>query len=75
MRWLEGPLEDRDLVPVPDRCVVLPHELQRPSRREAEQRFTDIRYWTKPERGGHFAAWEQPTLLAAEIAAFFALLR
>lgn len=56
-------------------CTVFPYELQRPSRREAEQRFSDIRYWSEPDVGGHFAAWEQPALFAAEIDAVFAHLR
>ena len=74
-RWLSGPLEDRDLVHAPVGCSIFPHELQRPSRREAEQRFTDIRYWNHPELGGHFPAWEQPALFAREAEAFFTLLR
>ena len=45
--------------------------LQRPSRRWAQQRFTDIRYWNEPRRGGHFAALEQPELFVAEVRAFF----
>jgi pimeloyl-ACP methyl ester carboxylesterase len=32
-RWLEGPLEERDLVDVPTGCTIFAHELQRPSRR------------------------------------------
>lgn len=74
-RWLEGPLEPRDLVHAPTGCSVFPYELQRPSRRWAARRFTDIRYWSEPERGGHFPAWEQPGLFAAEVEAFFALVR
>jgi hypothetical protein len=74
-RWLRGPLQDSDLVHVPTGGSVFPHELQRPTRGDAEQRFTDLRYWNEPERGGHFAAWEQPELFAAEVEAFFGLLR
>ena len=55
-RWLQGPLQPRDIVHAPAGCSIFPHELQRPSRTEAEQRFTDIRHWTHPDRGGHFAA-------------------
>jgi pimeloyl-ACP methyl ester carboxylesterase len=72
-RWLEGPLEPRDLVEVPTGCTVFPHELQRPSRRWAERRFRDIRYWSEPDRGGHFPALEQPALFVEEIRAFFRL--
>ena len=74
-RWIEGPLEPRDLVRAPVGCTVFPYELQRPSRRWASRRFTDIRYWSEPDRGGHFAAWEQPDLFAAEVEACFAQFR
>ena len=74
-RWLQGPLEPRDLVHAPTGCTVFPHELQRPSRRWAERRFRDIRYWSEPDRGGHFAALEQPKLFADEVISFFALVR
>ena len=50
-------------------------ELQRPSRRGAEKRFLDIRYWNEPERGGHFAAFERPKLFVDEVRAFFRLVR
>jgi pimeloyl-ACP methyl ester carboxylesterase len=74
-RWLEGPLEPHDLVHAPVGCSIFPYELQRPSRRWAARRFTDIRYWNEPDRGGHFPAWEQPELFAAEVTSFFALVR
>jgi len=41
----------------------------RPSRRWAQRRFTDIRYWNDVPRGGHFAAFEQPELFCAEVRA------
>ncbi|MEU4837697.1 hypothetical protein [Nocardia testacea] len=48
----------------------------RPSRRWAVRRFADIRYWSEPGRGGHFAAFEQPQLFVRELrASFGALLR
>ena len=37
----------------------------------AERQFTDLRRWTEMPHGGHFAAWEQPDALAAEVRAFF----
>jgi pimeloyl-ACP methyl ester carboxylesterase len=46
-------------------------ELQRPSRRWAERRFSDIRYWSEPERGGHFAALEQPDIFVDEVRGCF----
>jgi epoxide hydrolase len=71
--WISGPT--RDTVAVPTGCSVFPGELQRPSRRWAEKRFLDIRYWNEPERGGHFAALEQPALFIDEVRAFFRLVR
>lgn len=60
-----------DVVGVPTGCSVFPHENPRPSRRWAERRFTDIRYWSTPARGGHFAAFEQPSLFIEEVRACF----
>jgi hypothetical protein len=61
----------RDLSPiaVPTGCSIFPKENPRPSRRWAERRFTDIRYWSEPARGGHFAAFEQPGLFVDEVRA------
>ncbi|MGZ8585339.1 MAG: epoxide hydrolase family protein [Actinomycetota bacterium] len=64
-----------DTVDVPTGCSIFPKELQRPSRRWAEKRFLDIRSWSEPERGGHFAAFEQPELFVDEVRAFFRLVR
>jgi pimeloyl-ACP methyl ester carboxylesterase len=71
--WISGPTSDT--VTVPTGCSIFPNELQRPSRRWAEKRFLDIRYWSEPDRGGHFAAFEQPELFADELRAFFRLVR
>jgi pimeloyl-ACP methyl ester carboxylesterase len=60
-----------DTIAVPTGCSIFPKELQRPSRRWAERRFTDIRHWNELDRGGHFAALEQPELFVAELRAFF----
>ena len=64
-----------DTVDVPVGCSIFPRELQRPSRRWAERRFTDIRYWSEPARGGHFAAFERPDLFVAEVRAAFRAIR
>jgi epoxide hydrolase len=67
--WISGPVTDTIATPVG--CSIFPKELQRPSRRWAEKRFLDIRYWNEPSRGGHFAALEQPELFVDEVRAFF----
>jgi pimeloyl-ACP methyl ester carboxylesterase len=71
--WITG--SARDTVTVPTGCSIFPKELQRPSRRWAEKRFLDIRYWNEPARGGHFAAFEQPELFVEEVRSFFRLVR
>jgi pimeloyl-ACP methyl ester carboxylesterase len=43
-----------------------------PAPREFAERWFDIRHWNQMPRGGHFAAWEQPRLLAAELRSFLA---
>jgi pimeloyl-ACP methyl ester carboxylesterase len=40
--------------------------------REWAERLYNVRRWTEMPRGGHFAAAEEPLLLATDIAAFFA---
>jgi pimeloyl-ACP methyl ester carboxylesterase len=71
--WISGTANDT--IAVPTGCSIFPKELQRPSRRWAERRFLDIRYWNEPERGGHFPAFEQPELFVDEVRAFFQLVR
>jgi hypothetical protein len=39
------------------------------------ERFFDVRRWTEMPRGGHFAAMEEPRLLAEDIREFFRPLR
>jgi epoxide hydrolase len=58
-----------DTIAVPAACSVFPKEVPRPSRRWAERRLRNIAYWNEPDRGGHFAAWEQPALFAREVRA------
>jgi pimeloyl-ACP methyl ester carboxylesterase len=64
-----------DTVDVPAGCSIFPKEIPRISRRWAERRFTDIRYWNELDRGGHFAAFEQPELFVDEVRSFFRLVR
>jgi pimeloyl-ACP methyl ester carboxylesterase len=65
----------RDTVRVPTGCSIFPKEMPRPSRRWAANRYTDIRHWGEPARGGHFAAFEQPHLFVDELRTFFRLVR
>jgi epoxide hydrolase len=74
-RWLEGPLQPGDRIHAPTGATSFPRELQRPTRDDVSARFTDIRYWSTPAKGGHFPALEQPETFASELSAFFALVR
>ena len=64
-----------DTVGVPTGCSIFPKEIPRPSRRWAAKRYTDIRHWHELDRGGHFAAFEQPELFVEEVRRFFRLVR
>jgi len=62
-------------IAVPVGCSIFPKEIVRISRRWAETAFADLRYWNEPDRGGHFAAFEQPDLFVEELRSFFRLVR
>ena len=57
-------------VEVPSGFSLFPAEIIRPPRAWLE-RTTNLVRVTEPPRGGHFAAFEQPELYAAELRAFF----
>ena len=59
---------------MPTGCSIFPKEIIRSSRRWAATKYTDIRYWNELDRGGHFAAFEQPELFVRELRAAFAVL-
>jgi epoxide hydrolase len=52
---------------LPVACSIFPKELFRPSYRWAERKYRNIVYWNEVERGGHFAAFEQPLLFVEEL--------
>jgi microsomal epoxide hydrolase len=56
---------------VPTGYSHFPAEIRRTPRAWAEQRFSNIVYWNKVPKGGHFAAFEQPRLFVDEVRAFF----
>jgi pimeloyl-ACP methyl ester carboxylesterase len=62
-------------VTVPMGASIFPKEILRISRRWAEGRYHDIRYWNEPAKGGHFAAFEQPELFVDEVRACFRTMR
>jgi pimeloyl-ACP methyl ester carboxylesterase len=75
MYWESFRTTGLDPVSAPTGCSIFPKEIVRMSRRWAEKRYTDIRYWNDLDKGGHFAAFEQPELFVEEVRAFFRLVR
>ncbi len=69
------PIPDGAIIKVPMGYSEFPKEILRPPRSLAEKMYGDIRRWSKMPRGGHFAALEQPELLAHEVREFFRPLR
>jgi pimeloyl-ACP methyl ester carboxylesterase len=68
------PLGPDDRVRVPTAVTVFPGDIDKPPREWAE-RVYDVSRWTEMPRGGHFAAFEEPELLAQDIREFFRPLR
>jgi pimeloyl-ACP methyl ester carboxylesterase len=64
-----------DPTDLPVACSIFPKEIVRPARRWAERKYPNLIYWGEPEKGGHFAAFEQPEIFAAEIRNAFTSLR
>ena len=69
--WVMGRDEK---IQVPTGVAAFPVEISRPPREWAERSY-NIQRWTQMPRGGHFAALEEPQLLAEEIREFFRPLR
>jgi epoxide hydrolase len=59
---------------VPTGVAVFPHDLSLPVRSLAEKTIPSIVHWTEFDRGGHFAAMEEPDLLVQDIRKFFGAL-
>ena len=57
-------------IETPTAVANFPAELMRPPRTWAERAYNVVR-WTEMPSGGHFAAMEEPALLADDIRAFF----
>jgi pimeloyl-ACP methyl ester carboxylesterase len=58
-------------VTIPVAVSAFPNELYQAPRSWAEQAYPKLIYYNKLDKGGHFAAWEQPELFAAELRAAF----
>lgn len=56
---------------VPLGVAVFPHDLILPVRSLVEREY-QVTHWSEMDRGGHFAAMEEPDLFAEDVLAFFA---
>jgi microsomal epoxide hydrolase len=63
------------LVDIPVAVSVFPGEIYTPPREWAERTFSNMFYWNRAPKGGHFAAFEQPEIFVAEVRAAFATVR
>ena len=54
---------------------VFPYELYQAPRSWAERAYPKLIYFNEVDKGGHFAAWQEPALFAAEVRAAFRSLR
>jgi pimeloyl-ACP methyl ester carboxylesterase len=70
-----GPFDAFDIPKLPVAVTIFPGEIYPAPRSWGEQAFGNLIYWNEVDRGGHFAAWEQPKLFSEEIRAAFTPLR
>ncbi|MCB2047976.1 MAG: epoxide hydrolase [Novosphingobium sp.] len=64
-----------DMNDLPTAYSAFPGEIFVPARRWVENRHSNIVYWGELDKGGHFAAFEQPEAFVAELRKAFATMR
>jgi len=62
-------------VTIPVAVTVFPGEQYQAPRSWTEKAYPNLIYYNKVDKGGHFAAWEQPQIFAQELRAAFRPLR
>ncbi len=62
-------------ISLPVAITVFPEDVYRPPETWARRAYKNLMYFHEVDRGGHFAAWEQPELFASELRAAFKSLR
>ena len=70
-----GGSADATPITVPMGATIFPKEIFRTSQRFAAQLYKNIVHWSVKEKGGHFAAFEQPGVFVDEVRACFRSLR
>jgi pimeloyl-ACP methyl ester carboxylesterase len=72
---IRGAGQPRPEVKLPVGFTTFPGEIFRAPRSWVEKSYPNVTYFHEVDRGGHFAAWEEPELFATEIRAAFKPLR
>jgi pimeloyl-ACP methyl ester carboxylesterase len=62
-------------VAIPVAVTAFPDDIDVPSRSWAERAYPKLIHYNKADKGGHFAAWEQPEILVSEVRTAFRSLR
>ena len=62
-------------ISLPAAITVFPGEIYQAPRSWAERSYHNLIYFNEVDKGGHFAAWEEPALFAREVRAGFRPLR
>lgn len=62
-------------IDIPVAVSVFPREIYTPPRSWAENTYSKMFYWNRADKGGHFAAFEQPATFVDELRAAFASMR
>jgi pimeloyl-ACP methyl ester carboxylesterase len=62
-------------ISLPVAVTVFPGEIYRAPKSWAQRAYRNLVYFNEVDRGGHFAAWEQPELFSSELRAAFRPLR
>jgi len=73
--WPTAPTSASAVVNIPAAVSVFPDEIYTPPRSWAEAAYPKLIHYNKLDKGGHFAAWEQPELLSEEVRTGFRTLR
>ncbi|MDW9552706.1 epoxide hydrolase [Sinorhizobium meliloti] len=62
-------------ISIPAAVTIFPGEVYRPPKHWVERTYHNLIYYNRVEKGGHFAAWEEPQVFSAELRAAFRPLR
>jgi pimeloyl-ACP methyl ester carboxylesterase len=75
METLSPTLTSADYVKTATGMGLFPKDIGGIPPREFVERTANVQHWTEFERGGHFTAWEEPQLMAADLYKFFSTIK